>query len=82
MRPFVARSSTILQNAIQRVLAIEESLPQEEVRRPGASLAPLRSAADATTGDAPSALAMAALRSLHEAQHTGWIKRWRDERGV
>jgi len=24
----------------------------------------------------------AALRSTHEAQHTGWIKRWRAERGV
>ena len=24
----------------------------------------------------------AALRSSHEAQHTGWIKRWRNERGV
>jgi hypothetical protein len=24
----------------------------------------------------------AALRSTHEAQHTGWIKRWRDEKGV
>ena len=24
----------------------------------------------------------AGLRSLHEAQHTGWIKRWRGERGV
>ena len=23
----------------------------------------------------------AGLRSLHEAQHTGWIKRWRGERG-
>ncbi len=23
----------------------------------------------------------AGLRSGHEAQHTGWIKRWRDERG-
>ena len=23
----------------------------------------------------------AALRSTHEAQHTGWIKRWRGERG-
>ena len=24
----------------------------------------------------------AGLRSLHEAEHTGWIKRWRGERGV
>ena len=24
----------------------------------------------------------AGLRSTHEAQHTGWIKRWRRERGV
>jgi uncharacterized damage-inducible protein DinB len=24
----------------------------------------------------------AGLRSLHEAQHTGWIKRWRGEKGV
>lgn len=24
----------------------------------------------------------AALRSSHEAQHTGWIKRWRGERGL
>ena len=24
----------------------------------------------------------AGLRSLHEAQHTGWIKRWRGERGL
>jgi len=24
----------------------------------------------------------AGLRSGHEAQHTGWIKRWRDEKGV
>ncbi len=24
----------------------------------------------------------AGLRSLHEAQHTGWIRRWRGERGV
>lgn len=24
----------------------------------------------------------AGLRSLHEAQHAGWIKRWRGERGV
>jgi uncharacterized damage-inducible protein DinB len=24
----------------------------------------------------------AGLRSSHEAQHAGWIKRWRDERGV
>ena len=24
----------------------------------------------------------AGLRSLHEAAHTGWIKRWRGERGV
>ena len=24
----------------------------------------------------------AGLRSVHEAQHTGWIKRWRGERGV
>ena len=24
----------------------------------------------------------AGLRSLHEAQHTGWIKRWRGERGI
>lgn len=24
----------------------------------------------------------AGLRSTHEAQHTGWIKRWRDKRGV
>ena len=24
----------------------------------------------------------AGLRSTHEAQHTGWIKRWRGERGV
>ncbi len=24
----------------------------------------------------------AGLRGTHEAQHTGWIKRWRDERGV
>lgn len=24
----------------------------------------------------------AALRSTHEAQHTAWIRRWRDERGM
>ena len=24
----------------------------------------------------------AGLRSMHEARHTGWIKRWRGERGV
>ena len=24
----------------------------------------------------------AGLRSLHEAEHTGWVKRWRGERGV
>jgi hypothetical protein len=24
----------------------------------------------------------AGLRSTHEAQHTGWIKRWRSEKGV
>lgn len=24
----------------------------------------------------------AGLRSLHEAEHTGWIKRWRGEKGV
>ena len=24
----------------------------------------------------------AALRSTHEAQHTGWIARWRNERGI
>jgi hypothetical protein len=24
----------------------------------------------------------AALRSLHEAEHTGWIRRWRDEKGI
>ncbi|MEX0750637.1 MAG: hypothetical protein WD359_07490 [Dehalococcoidia bacterium] len=24
----------------------------------------------------------AGLRSMHEAQHAGWIKRWRDEKGV
>ncbi|MBI5948167.1 MAG: DinB family protein [Chloroflexi bacterium] len=24
----------------------------------------------------------AALRSTHEAAHTGWIKRWREERGI
>ncbi len=24
----------------------------------------------------------AGLRALHEAEHTGWIKRWRGERGV
>ena len=24
----------------------------------------------------------AGLRSTHEAQHTGWIKRWRGEKGV
>jgi uncharacterized damage-inducible protein DinB len=24
----------------------------------------------------------AGLRSMHEAQHTGWIKRWRGERGI
>jgi uncharacterized damage-inducible protein DinB len=24
----------------------------------------------------------AGLRSLHEGRHTGWIKRWREERGI
>jgi uncharacterized damage-inducible protein DinB len=30
----------------------------------------------------PSLYGEAGLRSTHEAQHTGWIKRWRGERGV
>lgn len=30
----------------------------------------------------PGRYAEAALRSDHEAQHTGWIKRWRTERGL
>jgi hypothetical protein len=30
----------------------------------------------------PSLYGEAALHSTHEAQHTGWIKRWRSEKGV
>jgi len=30
----------------------------------------------------PSRYGDAALRSTHEAEHTGWIRRWRSERGV
>jgi hypothetical protein len=24
----------------------------------------------------------AGLRTLHEAEHTGWIRRWREEKGI
>jgi hypothetical protein len=30
----------------------------------------------------PSRYDAAALRSTHEAEHTGWIRRWRGERGL
>jgi len=30
----------------------------------------------------PSLYGEAGLRSTHEGQHSGWIKRWRDEKGV
>lgn len=30
----------------------------------------------------PSLYGEAGLRSLHEAQHTAWIRRWRDEKGL
>ncbi len=43
----------------------------------------LRAIESATTrGLDPSQYGEAALRSTHEAQHTGWIRRWRGEKGV
>jgi hypothetical protein len=30
----------------------------------------------------PSRYGDASLRSGHEAEHTGWIRRWREERGL
>lgn len=38
-------------------------------------------AAATPVGFDPSRYGEAGLRSSHEAQHAGWIRRWRDERG-
>ncbi len=43
----------------------------------------LEAIASATTRGLDASLyGEAALRSSHEAQHAGWIKRWRDKRGI
>jgi uncharacterized damage-inducible protein DinB len=68
-----------LAHSLRRALSVDQV--RWELAASGQRLREAISSATARGLDA-SLYGEAGLRSTHEAQHTGWIKRWRAEKGV
>jgi len=70
-------------NTLTYALRVDTSLDQVRWELETSRQRLLDAIADATPhGLAAARYGEAGLRSLHEAEHTGWIKRWRGEQGT